>query len=80
VIITPDTATFCTTIRLAIGKGRSHRDQPSRVGVLPTAKAYLAIRTGLQTERQVRELALFNLAIDGKLRGWDLVAVRVHDA
>ena len=78
-IITPDTATL-TTIRLAIGKCRSHRDQPSRVGVLPTAKAYLAIRTRLQIERQVRELALFNLAIDGKLRGCDLVAVRVHDA
>ena len=28
-----------------------------------------AIRTRLQIERQVRELALFNLAIDRKLRG-----------
>ena len=26
-----------------------------------------------------RELALFNLAIDSKLRGCDLVALRVHD-
>jgi hypothetical protein len=33
-----------------------------------------AIRTRLQIERQVRELALFNLAIDSKLRGCDLVA------
>jgi site-specific DNA recombinase len=33
----------------------------------------------LQMERQVRELALFNLAIDSKLRGCDLVAVRVDD-
>jgi hypothetical protein len=38
-----------------------------------------AIRTRLQMERQVRELALFNLAIDSKLRGCDLVAVRVDD-
>ena len=38
-----------------------------------------AIRTRLQIERQVRELALFNLAIDSKLRGCDLVAVRVDD-
>ncbi len=38
-----------------------------------------AIRTRLQMERQVRELALFNLAIDSKLRGCDLVAIRVDD-
>jgi integrase len=38
-----------------------------------------AIRTRLQMERQVRDLALFNLAIDSKLRGCDLVAVRVDD-
>jgi integrase len=38
-----------------------------------------AIRTRLQLERQVRELALFNLAIDSKLRGCDLVAIRVDD-
>jgi integrase len=37
------------------------------------------IRTMLQMERQVRELALFNLAIDSKLRGCDLVAIRVDD-
>ena len=34
-----------------------------------------AIRTKLQIERQVRELALFKLAIDGKLRGCDLIAI-----
>ena len=38
-----------------------------------------AIRTRLQLERQVRELALFNLAIDSKLRGCDLVSIRVDD-
>jgi integrase len=38
-----------------------------------------AIRTRLQIERQVRELALFNLAIDSKLRGCDLVALRLDD-
>jgi len=30
-------------------------------------------------EQQVRDLALFNLAIDSKLRGCDVVAVRVDD-
>jgi integrase len=38
-----------------------------------------AIRTTLQMERQTRDLALFNLAIDSKLRGCDLVAIRVDD-
>ncbi len=36
-----------------------------------------AIRTRLQIEQQVRDLALFDLAIDSKLRGCDLVAIRV---
>jgi integrase len=38
-----------------------------------------AIRTRLQIERQVRELALFNLAIDSKLRGCDVIALKVED-
>lgn len=33
-----------------------------------------SIRARLQLERRVRDLALFNLAIDSKLRGCDLVA------
>jgi len=33
----------------------------------------------LQIEGRVRELALFNLAIDSKLRGCDLVGLRVED-
>ena len=38
-----------------------------------------AIRTKLQLERDHRDLALFNLAIDSKLRGCDVVAIRVED-
>jgi hypothetical protein len=38
-----------------------------------------SIRTKLQMEGQKRDLALFNLAIDSKLRGCDVVAVRVDD-
>ena len=38
-----------------------------------------AVRTKLQLEGRVRDLALFNLAIDSKLRGCDLVALRVDD-
>ena len=36
-----------------------------------------AIRTKLQIEGRVRDLALFNLAVDSKLRGCDVVAIRV---
>lgn len=38
-----------------------------------------SIRTRLQLNHQVRDLALFNLAIDSKLRGCDLVKLRVCD-
>ncbi len=34
-----------------------------------------SIRAKLQIERRVHDLALFNLAIDSKLRGRDIVAV-----
>jgi hypothetical protein len=42
-------------------------------------KEVWAIRVGLQLERRSRDLALFNLAIDSKLRGCDLVRLRVND-
>lgn len=42
-------------------------------------KEIWAIRIRLQLARRVRELALFNLAIDSKLRGCDLVNLRVGD-
>ena len=38
-----------------------------------------AIRAKLQLEKRTRDLAMFNLAIDSKLRGSDLVALRVDD-
>jgi integrase len=38
-----------------------------------------AIRVRLQLEQRRRDLALFNLAIDSKLRGCDLVRLRVND-
>jgi len=38
-----------------------------------------AIRTKLQVAGHKRDLALFNLAIDSKLRGCDLVSIRVED-
>jgi integrase len=38
-----------------------------------------SIRTKLQLEARTRELTMFNLAIDSKLRGCDVVALRVED-
>ena len=38
-----------------------------------------AIRVRLQISNRVRDLALFNLAIDSKLRGCDLTHLRVED-
>jgi integrase len=42
-------------------------------------KEIWAIRIRLQLGHRTRELALFNLAIDSKLRGCDLVGLHVHD-
>jgi hypothetical protein len=42
-------------------------------------KEIWAIRIRLQLEERRRELALFNLAVDSKLRSGDLVTLRVRD-
>jgi len=42
-------------------------------------KEIWAIRIRLQISKQTRDLALFNLAIDSKLRSCDLVKIRVRD-
>ena len=42
-------------------------------------KEIWAIRIRLQIANHIRDLALFNLAIDSKLRGCDLVKLRVLD-
>src|SRR5471032_2091123 len=43
------------------------------------AKDIWALRVRLQIDSRLRELALFNLGIDSKLRGCDLVSLRVRD-
>ena len=60
-------------------------DAPCNKGKLVGQKLLLkllkiwAIRASLQIEDRLRELALFNLAIDAKLRASDLVGLRVSD-
>ena len=59
--------------------------QPWNKGKLTGAKPPLrpkhvwAIRTRLQLTGRVRDLALFNLAIDSKLRGCDVVSLKMVD-
>ena len=62
-----------------------NRQQPWNKGRIvgqkpPLKRAEIwAIRARLQVDDNVRDLALFNLAIDSKLRGCDLVRLRVGD-
>ena len=69
--------------------GTPTNDEPDRErvrdGSLTGAKPPLrqkhvwAIRTKLQIDKRTRDLAIFNLAIDSKLRGCDVVALKVED-
>src|SRR3981189_947517 len=62
-----------------------HKGVPWNKGKFTGAKPPLrpkhvwSIRTKLQIEGRARDLAMFNLAIDSKLRGCDVVAIRVED-
>ena len=66
-------------------ENRENRAQPWNKGRLTGQKLPLkrqeiwAIRVRLQLERRLRDLALFNLAIDSKLRACDLVRLGVAD-
>ena len=44
-----------------------------------STKDVWSIRTKLQVEKRTRDLAMFNLAIDSKLRGCDVVSLKVED-
>jgi integrase len=63
----------------------SAKRDPWNKGKLTGAKPPLrpknvwSIRSKLEAEGRLRDLAMFNLAIDGKLRGCDLVALKVED-
>src|SRR5213080_4031935 len=63
----------------------SAKRSPWNKGKLTGAKPPLrpkhvwATRTKLQVEGRTRDLALFNLAVDSKLRGCDVVSIRVED-
>src|SRR5437870_4951166 len=60
--------------RTALNKGKL-------IGAKPPLrpKHVWSIRTKLHVEGRTRDLAMFNLAIDSKLRGCDVVALKVAD-
>jgi hypothetical protein len=60
---------------------RAPWNQGKLIGAKPPllARHFWSIRTKLQVEKRTRDLAMFNLAIDSKLRGCDVVALRVED-
>ncbi len=64
---------------------QTSRPAPWNKGKLLGAKPPLrtkhvwSIRTRLQVEGRTRDLAMFNLAIDSKLRGCDVVSLKVED-
>ena len=71
-----------TTNEPTIGSNRRHPWNKGKfIGPKPPLQPrhVWAIRTRLQLDRRIRDLALFNLAIDSKLRGCDVVSLKVED-
>ena len=70
----PEDLSITPLRRLAWNKGKL-------IGAKPPLrpKHVWAIRTKLQVEGRIRELAMFNLAIDSKLRGCDVVGLKLED-
>ncbi len=66
---------------LATSNKRTPWNKSKLIGPKPPLrpKHVWSIRTKLQIEGRTRDLAMFNLAIDSKLRGCDVVALKVED-
>jgi integrase len=66
---------------LPITSKRTPWNKGKLIGAKPPLrpKNVWSIRTKLQVEQRTRDLAMFNLAIDSKLRGCDVVALKVED-
>jgi hypothetical protein len=70
---------------MCMNEERTLHGEPWSAGRIIGAKPPLkpkriwALRTRLQIANPIRGLAMFNLAIDGKLRGCDLVSLKAGD-
>ena len=64
-----------------LAKPRSPWNRGKLIGQKPPLelREVWSIRIRLQLKERLRDLAMFNLAIDSKLRGCDVVAIRVED-
>src|SRR5215207_8807279 len=68
-----------------VSKDKKPRRAPWNKGKLLGAKPPLrtkhvwSIRTTLQVDGRLRDLAMFNLAIDSKLKGCDVVSLKVEN-
>src|SRR5215471_2172280 len=69
-----DVVSSCPAKRTPWNKGKL-------IGAKPPLrpKHVWCIRTRLQVDGRLRDLAMFNLAIDSKLRGCDVVALKIED-
>src|ERR1700694_1567718 len=68
-------------VRLVKDRPRMPWNKGKLIGAKPLLrpKHVWSIRTRLMVEGRARDLAMFNLAIDSKLRGCDVVALKVED-
>jgi integrase len=68
-------------VRLLQDRPRTPWNKGKLIGAKPPLrpKHVWSIRTRLMIEGRTRDLAMFNLAIDSKLRGCDVVALKVED-
>jgi integrase len=66
---------------ISIAPKRTPWNKGKLIGAKPPLrpKHVWSIRTKLQVEKRTRDLAMFNLAIDSKLRGCDVIALKVED-
>jgi hypothetical protein len=70
----PDNAINTAQPRVPWNKGKLIGQKPPL-----RPKHVWSIRTKLQIAGRTRDLAMFNLAIDSKLRGCDVIALKVED-
>jgi len=68
-------------ITLSTASRRTPWNKGKLIGAKPPLRTnqVWSIRTRLMVEGRTRDLAMFNLAIDGKFRGCDVVAIKVED-
>src|SRR5215813_7182225 len=79
--LTDEVTMFEPAASVATGPSRVPWNKGKFIGAKPALrpKHVWSIRTKLQIDGRIRDLALFNLAIDSKLRGCDVVALKVND-